>query len=360
MKNFFCNCGTQVFFENNQCLSCGSELGWCPGCAAIATIQVNENGRYTCGSPGCGRTLAKCQNYALEQVCNRCIVINDDAVEIPRFCDYCRYNETIPDLSIEGNRDKWLRIEIAKRRLFYTLDLLGAPYGNEQDNFSVPLSFDFKEDREHKHVLWFNMEEHEQVFTGHANGKITINIREADDVEREKSRVNFGEAHRTLIGHFRHEIGHYFWDVLVKGKCEENCITIFGDHDYPDYGTALQHYYENGPPPGWPSSYISAYASMHPWEDFAESFAAYLDMVSVTHTAHHALTHSIDPLNADFDAISRQYTQLGIMLNEMNRAVGLLDLAPAVHTPVILSKIEFVHDLLRNRRENSTNPAAFS
>ncbi len=349
MKTFHCNCGAVVYFENVQCVACGSELGWCPACQTLGSIHADVYGQYHCGDPACGAALTKCYNYAVEQVCNRCVPTAQLSGETEALCDYCRFNDTIPDLSINGNREKWSEIEAAKRRVFYTLDLLGLPYGSAEDGFAVPLSFDFKGDRVAKRFLWFNVGEHEQVYTGHANGKVTINIREADDVEREKARVSLGEAHRTLIGHFRHEMGHYFWDVLVKEKCEADCISVFGDHDNPDYATALQAYYENGAPPGWQSNYISAYATMHPWEDFAESFAAYLDMVSVVDVAFHSsLVDSVDPASADFQALAAEYAQLGLLLNETNRAVGLLDLVPEVHTATILGKIEFVHTLSKN------------
>lgn len=348
MKNFACNCGATVFFENSQCLSCGSELGWCPACDTMRDIRADESGQYYCGHAPCGQRLSKCHNYAQEQVCNRCTLTDQVTGETENLCDYCRFNETIPDLSVEGNREKWQRIEIAKRRLLYTMDTLKIPYGSSKDGFEVPLSFDFKGDVAKKSFLWFNMNKHEQVFTGHADGKVTINIREADDIEREKARVAFGEAHRTVIGHFRHEMGHYFWDVLVKGKCESDCVGVFGDHNNPDYGSALEHYYENGPVANWQTNYISAYATMHPWEDFAECFAAYMDMISVVDSAFHAFSlNSFIPVSASFKELSEEYTQLGLFMNEMNRAVGLLDLVPEVYTPAILGKIEFIHDLLR-------------
>lgn len=349
MKKFFCNCTAIIFFENNQCVSCGSELGWCPACKTMRTVISDNNGNYHCSEQSCGAALTKCYNHAVENVCNHFLLTESVTGAAEAFCDYCRFNETIPDLSVDGNREKWHRIEIAKRRLLYTLDMLNVPYGNSQDGFNTPLSFDFKGDTEKKRLLWLNMGKHEQVFTGHADGKVTINIREADDVEREKARVSFGEAHRTVIGHFRHEMGHYFWDVLIKEKQEEEFITIFGDHNNPDYGTALELYYENGAVPGWQQNFISAYATMHPWEDFAESFAAYLDMVSVVDIAFHTIpVNPVDPLSAGFKEIADQYTQLGLLLNEMNRAVGLIDPVPEVYTPAILHKIEFVHDLLRN------------
>lgn len=349
MRNFCCGCGATVYFENNQCVACKSELGWCPACNTLRSIFADGQGQYFCGESSCGRPLSKCHNYVAEQACNRCVLTETVSGE-PCFCDYCRFNDTIPDLSIEDNRDKWRRIEGAKRRLFYTLDLLGLPYGSAADGFPVPLSFDFKGDVKKKRTLWFNMNEEEQVYTGHADGKVTINIREADDVEREKARVSFGEAHRSIIGHFRHEMGHYFWDVLVKNQCEAECIAVFGDHNNPDYGTALEFYYQNGAKENWQNDYISGYASMHPWEDFAESFATYLDMISVVDIAFHAnALVAVEPLQASFEEITKQYTRLGLLLNEMNRAKGLLDMVPQVHTTAILRKIEFIHELRRQR-----------
>lgn len=345
MRNFSCNCGATVYFENNQCVACNSELGWCPACDTLRSITTDANGLYHCGEPSCGEPLLKCHNYAVEQVCNRCVLVKPTSSDRV-FCDCCKFNDTIPDLSIAENRENWRRIEAAKRRVFYTLNLLGLPYGSAAEGFPVPLSFDFKGDVERKQALWFNMNEEEQVYTGHNEGKVTINIREVDDVEREKARVSFGEAHRTVIGHFRHEMGHYFWDVLVKNQCEAECVAVFGDHNNPDYGAALDIYYRNGAKKNWQKNYISGYATMHPWEDFAESFATYLDMISVIDIAFHAdALQGIEPLQASFTDISKNYAKLGLLLNEMNRAKGLLDLVPQVHTAAILKKIEFIHDL---------------
>lgn len=349
MKSFSCNCGSKIFFENTHCVACSSELGWCPVCTTMRSISADATGQYSCQEPSCGALLTKCHNYSVENVCNRCYVISDSQPTSNGFCGYCRFNETVPDLSVEGNHEKWHRIEIAKRRLLYTLDLLGLSYGHEKGGFELPLSFDFKGDVTQKRSLWLFMSNTEQVYTGHSNGKVTINIREADYVEREKARISFGEAHRTIIGHFRHEMGHYFWDLLVKGKLESECMALFGDHNNPDYGTALKYYYENGAKDGWQKGYISAYATMHPWEDFAESFAAYLDMISVVDIAFHAREiYAINPISAAFSDIAEQHAHLGFLMNEMNRAMGLLDLVPQVYTGKILQKIEFIHTLLRN------------
>jgi len=56
------------------------------------------------------------------------------------------------------------------------------------------------------------------VLTSHCNGLITLNIAEADDAERERRRVKFHEPYRTLLGHLRHEVAHYYWDRLIANS----------------------------------------------------------------------------------------------------------------------------------------------
>lgn len=348
MRTFKCVCDNTIFFENSQCVACGQELGWCPVCQNMTALTPAENGLYHCGWKGCGSLLAKCHNYAVEHVCNRCVAVQDGILEPEQLCDCCRFNDTIPDLSVAENRDKWAQLEAAKRRLIYMLDLLGLPYGTESEGFSPGLSFDFKGDVQPSEARWHDVGEAEQVYTGHADGKITINIREADSVEREKARVQLQEPKRTLVGHFRHEIAHYFWDLLVKGRCESECAAVFGDPDNPSYAEALKRHYEQGPPADWQQSFISAYATMHPWEDFAESFAAYLDMSSVLDTTIHlGLAPDMQALPADFDERVTQYAILGVKLNELNRAMGLLDIVPEVFVPPVVEKMRFIHTLVR-------------
>jgi hypothetical protein len=310
---------------------------------------------YRCGNPQCGASLVKCYNYAVENVCNRCIVPQSDGQPPEPLCDCCRYNDTIPDLTVPGNREKWYRLEVAKRRMFYTVNLLGLRYGKASDGHSPPLAFDFKADVIPAKGMWRTMGTEERVFTGHADGKITINIREADDVEREKLRVDFQEAHRTPIGHFHHEIGHYYWQALVVGKNEFEFQQIFGDPHDPPYADALEAYYQNGPQADWQANFVSAYATMHPWEDFAETFATYLDMISVLHTAnHYALPGGIDVHIEDAERIIKSYQRLGVAMNEMNRCMGLPDLVPEIFVQPVRDKMSHIHSLVRE----SSNVAA--
>ncbi len=256
----------------------------------------------------------------------------------------CRITETIPDLSVTGHREKWVRLEAAKRRLLYTLDRLGLPY----TTIEPKLSFDFKADVEPPNNEWRSAGEKEVVYTGHANGKITINIREADDAVRESLRCQFHETHRTLIGHFHHEIGHYYWDALVKERQEAKFCQVFGDHNAVPYADAMSIYYQSGPKEGWPNSFISAYASAHPWEDFAETFGLYLDIISVLDTASH-LSHMVRTnfRSRSIHPLVERFQEVGILVNEFNRTVGLIDLVPEVIVAPVVEKLGFIHSLVR-------------
>ena len=348
MRTFRCLCENTLFFDNSLCLQCGREVGHCPVCCLLVPLLQTAEGNLRCGNPACEARLVKCYNYVTYNVCNRCVQSATEG-ELPSttlLCECCSFTRTIPDLSVPGNLEKWYSLEVAKRRLFYDLDMLRLPYRAGSPGVQPALCFDFKADVTLTNEYWGTTGSKEKVYTGHNNGVITINIREADDVERERLRVELGEAQRTLLGHFRHEIGHYYWDVLVKQQHEAEFITLFGDPMNPSYQEALTAYYNATPPTNWQSQFVSAYATMHPWEDFAETFAAYLDMVSLLDTAHHVNVSRSAPSLYDLDAIVAQYQQLGISLNELNRSRGTMDVVPEVVSPGVKEKMRFIHHLM--------------
>ncbi|HVX13816.1 MAG TPA: putative zinc-binding metallopeptidase [Pirellulales bacterium] len=342
MRTYRCTCDNRLFFENSRCLTCQAELAFCPQCRRLSPIDRQPDGLYRCRHSDCAAQLVKCDNYRRHQVCNRGVLWSG-AASRQSLCDCCSHNEVIPDLSVPGNHGRWYRLEAAKRRLIYGLDLAGLPRGNPTNGLLPPLSFRFLADTEDPRRPGAA----QRVMTGHCEGRITINIQEADDEERERLRVQFGEAHRTLIGHFRHEIGHYYWEVFVRGRKEDDFRAVFGDHERPAYGEALERYYREGPPTDWQQRYISTYASMHPWEDFAETFGAYLDMICLLDSAAHQGLRGGGAPQASFDAMLVDHQQIGIAMNEMNRSVGLVDLVPEVFVPPVIEKLRFVHRLVR-------------
>ena len=199
------------------------------------------------------------------------------ADSVATLCFACRHNHTIPDLSVAQNLQRWQRMEAAKHHLFYSLLRLRLPLENRIDDPEHGLAFDFLADSPDPTGP--------KVMTGHDNGLITIALVEADDAERERRRTQMHEPYRSLLGHFRHEVGHYFWDVLIRdgGRLEE-CRAVFGD-DSQDYDAALQAHYQNGAPADWQEHFVSQYASTHPWEDWAETWAHYLHIVDTLEMA---------------------------------------------------------------------------
>lgn len=352
MRQFNCLCHEVVFFDNTQCVSCSRELGFCPACRQIVALIGSDETGYQCGNTACGAALRKCYNYRVEGVCNQCIPAED--YQHNGFCDCCRFNAIIPELSKGDNRVKWLRLERAKRRAFYYLDLLGLPRGTQEEGFYPPLSFEFKEPKPANvsdpgsYTTSAPLEGSEIVMTGHLNGKITINIHEADPVERERLRVHFGERNRSLVGHFRHELAHYYWDLLVRNKGEDEFVAVFGNHLVPSYQASMDRYYREGSPYDWREHYTSEYASMHPWEDFAETFATYLEMVAVLDTAHHMGLNSGAAFSQqmDLNQMVGHFIRLGTILNEINKTMGLKDLLVRSFRGQVIDKLRYIQRLI--------------
>jgi hypothetical protein len=273
MKLFECQaCGQLLYFENTRCERCGHNLGYLPDSALLSAL-VREGGdrwRPLATREGLFRF---CANAGYD-ACNWLVPAEGGQA----FCSACRHNRTIPDLGSPENLLRWQRLETAKHRLIYGLLRLGLPLVSKFEDPGAGLAFDFLADGA-------GPEETPQVVTGHARGLITINVAEADDVERERARQDMAEPYRTLLGHFRHEVGHYYWERLVQdGLWLDAFRTLFGD-ERQDYGACLQVHHAEGPPLDWRERFVSGYASAHPWEDFAETWAHYLHIVDTLETA---------------------------------------------------------------------------
>ena len=364
MKLFQCqNCGQVLYFENTACLNCGYALGYLPGEDRMSAVEADGPLWRAVAPNGQADTDTQhwrfCRNWE-HSACNW-LVPAEDTQEADAYCVACRHNRTVPDLSDPEYHAHWQRIESAKRRLIYTLMRLGLPRPLPGEGHPEPLVFDFLAD---------DPDSAQRVMTGHAEGIVTISLAEADDAAREKIRSDMGEAYRTLLGHFRHEIGHYYWDILVRdGGALDAFRKMFGD-EREEYGASLDRHYRDGPPAGWENSYVSAYATMHPWEDWAETWAHYLHMVDTLETAS-ALRISIEPEMAgtgnlwadiDFDPYNPRdaemlisaWMPLTVALNTLNRSMGQRDLYPFSLPDQVQRKIGFVHDLVAGRRGGPT------
>jgi hypothetical protein len=346
MKLFECqNCGQPLYFENTLCESCGLRLGYLPGREVVTALEPLDDGAW--------RALAEreskyrlCANVQ-HGVCNW--LVSADQPEA--FCAACRHNRTIPDLSQPDNLAHWRKIESAKHRLFYSLLRLRLPLATRTED-EHGLAFDFLSAPS-------SASGHSPIMTGHDRGLITLNLAEADDPVRELQRKTMGEPYRTLLGHFRHEIAHYYWDRLVKDSPTiEEFRRLFGD-EREDYAAALQRHYAQGPPPNWQDNFVTAYASSHPWEDFAETWAHYFHMVDtleiagafglrlrpkVATSADLATAIDFDPYITNMARIIDAWLPLTFAVNSINRSMGQPDLYPFILAPPAIWKLTFVHD----------------
>ena len=325
MKDFHCACGGRVFFDNDKCLNCGRLLGFDPHALTLIALENSGNSAvWAAASPGGYGAYRCCANR--EQHCNWILPESDAGP----YCVSCRLTQTIPNLAFAKNKVGWGKLEAAKRRLLYGLISLGL---SVEDGY---LQFEFLEDKATNPLVrdW-------HVYTGHKDGVITINVAEADDASREAIRKAMGESYRTLLGHLRHESGHYYQiHVVNTDAARAEYRQLFGD-DGGDYEAALTRYYQEGPPANWAENYISRYASCHPREDWAESWAHFLHIADTLETGRCAGWLSAETGMQSGDWMS-DWSDASIWLNEMNRSLGLENAYPFTLTPKTVEKLEFI------------------
>jgi hypothetical protein len=356
MKVFHCDhCDALVFFENVQCVSCGRALAFLPDLGTIGALErTAEPASFIQAGKDADTHNAPryrlCRNYSEHNVCNWAVHESDDN----ELCRSCRLTRIIPDLSDATQKLNWTKLETAKRRLVYTLMQLGLPLKTRFEDPRGGLAFEFKAP----------LADFEPVLTGHAHGVITINANEADDAERERVRNQLHEPYRTLLGHFRHEVGHYYWDRLIANSERlEEYRALFGD-ERQDYGAALQRHYENGTPNDWQRNFVSAYSTAHSWEDWAETWAHYLHMYDTLDTAaacglmlkpkrsnEPTLQSPLSaPERGEFEQMTANWFAVTYVLNNLNRGLGQADAYPFVLSAPAIAKLRFVHETVRCAR----------
>lgn len=355
-RAYRCRCGRPVFFRNSRCLACGTPLGYEPELARVyALVPEGDDGdegwRLHTDESLSEHVYRRCANFDSEASCNWLIDVDVPSEAEQTLCRSCRLNRMIPDLSIEENGVWWSRIELAKRRLISSLIALGLPVKSRNEDPDGGLAFDFMRETPGG----------PRVLTGHDDGIITLNIEEADDAKREATRITMHEPYRTLLGHLRHEVGHYYWQRLVDGsQWHEPYRELFGD-ERDDYAESLKRHYDQGPPPDWPLNHVSAYASTHPWEDWAETWAHYLHMVDTLDTAlsfgvnaehvehtfepfgEEVLYRPDDPAASAFLSFVNAWIELTSVLNELSRSMGQPDFYPFVLSAAAVTKLHFIH-----------------
>jgi hypothetical protein len=350
MKSFYCaSCGMMVFFENDHCVKCQRQLGFLPDVLELSALEPLEDDQWRANSPRANNGVYRsCANREQYKTCNWMVLAEDPNP----FCASCRLDEIIPNLKDGNNLARWEKLELAKRRCIYTFLKLDLPIESAAGSNGAALRFRFLQD-----------EGGSPVKTGHQDGVITVNVTEADTDQREHRRLTLHEPYRTLVGHFRHESGHFYWDRLVANSPHlQRFRELFGDETV-DYDAALKTYYQQGPAIDWPDRTVTAYASSHPWEDWAETWAHYMHIMDTLETAA-SFRMSVDinekagtsptkistptfDEHTDFDTLLAEWTPLVCALNSINRGMGLPDLYPFTIPPAVVEKLQFIHVIIQ-------------
>ena len=355
-----CRCGRPVYFQNSLCTACNAPLGYVPDLAEVRALDPGaDEGTWRISGEEGAPTYRRCANFDSAAGCNWLVPVKDPTPQ----CISCRLTRTIPDQADADNQRYWHALETAKRRLVSQLLAMELPLKPKTEDPERGLAFD----------MLRSPPQGPAVLTGHANGLITLNVEEADDARREQIRHTLHEPYRTLLGHFRHEVGHYYWDRLVAGTdWQDKFRELFGD-ERADYVAALKANYDNGPPADWRDRHISAYASSHPWEDWAETWAHFMHIQDSLDTAMsfglsgNQIVREVEPyskedLYAPDDADAERFlvllnAWLGMTaaLNELARSMGQPDFYPFVMSRPVVRKLHFIQLVSRQAQEKGAD-----
>lgn len=341
-------CGQMLFFHNSACLRCESDVAYDPLERRLDAVHAVGEGdsvlRFVSEPSG---EFRRCANHLIAR-CNWLVPVAGDEVEADAdadaLCTSCRLTTVRPDDGDEAGLAAFADAEGAKRRLLDQLAALGLPVVGRYDDPEKGLAFEFLSSR------------NRPVTTGHSGGLITLDLSESDDAHRAFVQQQLGEPYRTVLGHLRHEIGHYYWPMLVESEHPDEFRDLFGDPSL-SYEDALERHYadQDDADDSWTLSHVSRYATMHPWEDWAETFAHYLHIRGGLETATSfglrlgdpTLAAALDAYRIDRDievgSTVQAWLAVTLALNAMSRSIGQGDLYPFVLSETVIDKLDFVH-----------------
>jgi hypothetical protein len=206
MRDFTCpNCGQHVAFENSVCLSCGSALGFSLDERALPIIATGQGSEH--GGAVDSSQYQLCANLHVAE-CNWLVKVNPGMGAVAELCTSCTLTSARPNDADTAALAAFAAAERPKRRLVVELIDLNLPIVGRDQDPDYGLAFDMLSS------------ESQKVVTGHHNGVITLDLAEGDDVHREQLRIAMDQPYRTLLGHFRDEIGHYHF-YRLPGTSQE-------------------------------------------------------------------------------------------------------------------------------------------
>ncbi|MFP5486675.1 MAG: putative zinc-binding metallopeptidase, partial [Acidimicrobiia bacterium] len=290
--------------------------------------------RHAEGDPTDGPTLWRCLNSAWG--CTW--MLPADSGET--WCRSCRLTRGRPDVDRPDAIEAWMLAEHAKRRLVHQLDELALPIEIVSEARPQGLVFD----------LVFLPGE--GGITGHLDGVVTLDLAETDDLHRDRLRHRLGEPFRTVIGHLRHEIGHFYWDRLV-GQSDDlkHFRRLFGD-ERVDYAESVDRYYAHAGAAWDRTRFVTGYAAAHPLEDWAETFAHYLHILDAVDTA---VAHDLVPDDSatilvtdavgtlELVDILSAWRPINSAVNAIAETLGVPAVYPFDPADAVVDKLAFVH-----------------
>lgn len=346
MRRFYCHCGHEVNFHDHFCKACGRDLAYDPQIGTLWSGELRDTNQFFAHTKNKQDNLLfqTCEHRHHDVGCNWLLVKGDDHCQ----CIACHTTRVIPDQSHDKNANRWFRLERAKRQLFQTLIDVKLIQADRPVDFT-DLQFDFLEDKRSNPNL-----DLEHVLSGHCDGLITINAAEADEGFLHTMKEQMQELYRSLLGHFRHEIGHYFWAKFFKTERQKQQFReVFGD-ERQDYAEALQAYYDANNQSHWRSRYITPYASSHPHEDWAETWAHYLHIVDTLQTAQSFGLSVYDPQEHNFDHWFNEWRRVSQVMNSLNQSMGLAEPYPFRLSEMVIGKLRFIDETIaRYTKENN-------
>lgn len=300
-------CGNEVFFDSLTCVRCGSELALDVDELGLRVLDLDH------ASPCVRRTTWACNWRAV-------------GPNAP-FCRSC----VLVDAGGHDHDPAMVPFQSAQRRALYQLVQFGVSTEAGSD-----LRFAYR-----------SSHAGDDVRIGHRNGEITLDLAEVDPAHREQVQATLGEQYRTPLGHIRHELGHYVWQELVALDPArlEAFREVFGDERI-DYAEALARHYARTDDGSWYGTHASFYATAHPWEDFAESWAQVMHVHDVVETGASWGVVTAPADLKDASAWLSASITASVAANELARSMGMRDLYPFALTPGVRVKVEFCWQLL--------------
>ena len=338
MKRFYCLCSKEVGFHDHVCKNCGRDLVYDPMLGILWSGELINTDYFIAHTQDRQKNtrFTTCGNRSTTVNCNWALISGDDNSQ----CLSCRTTRYIPDQKgTPKNPARWHKLERSKRQLNQTLidlKILDA----KQPELYKDLKFDFLEDKRSNPKLAL-----EHVLSGHYKGLITLNAAEADEGFLHTMKEQMQERYRTLLGHFRHEIGHYFWMKFFHNEnLKRKFRQVFGD-ERQDYNKALKRYYKSGNQHHWRSRFITPYASCHPHEDWAETWAHYMHIVDTLQTAHSYGLSVYEPQQNNFDQWFTEWRRVTQVMNALNRSMGVAEPYPFKVSDIVQGKLRFIDEM---------------